>query len=416
MPTVECQLEYGASGRFSCELDSERLIAVHASPEPLADVRGSVSRALQEPCEFPAFERSVFPDDRLALVLDRYTPCAADVIAEVWSVLARRGVNPTDVTIVQPADFKGQPLADPRAKLPTAARHAVAWHVHDPTQHGGCAYLASTTSGERVYLSRQVVEADVVVSIGSLEYDSLLGYRGTNSALYPGLSNADAIRKAHGQGHDELTPDDPRPLRQLVDEIAWLLGTQFSIQVVPGAGHGIAAVIAGLAEPVLDRGKELLARSWRLDVGRRPELVIAAVDSDAAGHSWPQLAAALDLARQVVARDGRVVVLTELEEEPTDGIRLIKESRAPRDALQPIRAAAPPDLIAATQIAKALDWMNVYLVSRLDPQLVEDLFMIPLSGPDEVSRLIVGNESCAVIGGAQHAAVRHVVEPGARAS
>jgi hypothetical protein len=167
-------------------------------------------------------------------------------------------------------------------------------------------------------------------------------------------------------------------------------------------------VIAGLAEPVLDRGKELLARSWRLDVARRPELVIAAVDSDAAGHGWSQLAAALDMARQVVARDGRVVILTELSEEPTDGIRLIRDSRAPRDALQPIRAAAPPDLIAATQIAKALDWMNVYLVSRLDPQLVEDLFMIPLSGPEEVARLIVGNETCAVIAGAQHAAVRHV--------
>ena len=408
MPTLECQLAYGAHGRFSCELESERLVALHASPEPLPDVRGSVSHALRQPCDFPAFEQSVFPDDRLALVLDRYTPCAADVIAEVWSILARRGLKPSDVTIVQPADFKGRPLDDPRAKLPPAIRDEIEWHVHDPLRGGECAYLASTTSGERVYLSRQVVEADMVVSIGSLEYDSLLGYRGTNSALYPGLSNADAIRKAHGQGHDELTPDDPRPLRQMVDEIAWLLGTQFSIQVVPAARGGIAAVIAGLAEPVLDRGKELLAQSWRMDVARRPELVIAAVDSDAAGHGWSQVAAALDMARQVVARDGRVVVLTELEEEPSEGIRLIKESRAPRDALQPIRAAAPPDLLAATRIAKALDWMNVYLVSRLDPQLVEDLFMIPLSGPDEVARLIVGNESCAVIGGAQHAAVRHV--------
>jgi nickel-dependent lactate racemase len=403
-----CHLSYGTGGRFDCEIESDRLVAFHRAPAPLADLRASIAQALQQPCDFPAFEQSVFPDDRMVLVVDRHTPCAAEVIAEVWKVLARRGVQPGDVTIVQPADFRGLPLPDPRSRLPEEAREDVRWHVHDPTRSSECAYLASTTSGERVYLSRQVVDADVVISIGSLQYDSLLGYRGTHSALYPGLSNADSIRKAHGQGHDELTPDDSRPLRQLVDEVAWLLGTQFSIQVVPGAGGEVSAVLAGLAEPVLDRGKELLDRSWRMNVAQRPELVLVSVEADAAGHGWEQLAAALDIARQVVVRDGRAVVLTELAEQPSDGIRLIQEARAPRDALQPIRAASPPDLIAATRLAKALDWMNVYLLSNLDPQVVEDLCMIPLAGVDEVRRLIRGNESCAVIAGAQHVSVRHV--------
>ena len=44
----------------------------------------------------------------------------------------------------------------------------------------------------------------------------------------------------------------------------------------------------------------------------------------------------------------------------------------------------------------------VYLLSRLDPQLVEDLCMIPLETPGEAARLIEGDEPCAIIGGAQH--------------
>lgn len=405
---VACHLKYGASGRLDCQIDAARLVVVHESPPALTDVRGSIAAALESPRDFPAFEQTIFPDDRLVLVVDRHTPCAAELIAEIWKVLARRGVSPGDVTILQPADFKGDPLPDPRAELPQGAREAVPWRVHDPTDDSDCAYLATTTSGERVYLSRHVVDADVVISVGPLEYDCLLGYRGTHSALYPGLSNAEAIRKAHGQGHDELTPDDPRPLRQLVDEVAWLLGTQFTIQVVPGADGGVSAVVAGLAEPVLDRGKELLTRTWRVDVAQRPELVLVSVEADAAGHGWEQLSAALDIARQVVVRDGRAVVLTELASAPTDGILRIRESRTPRDALQPLRAASPPDLLAATRLAKALDWMNVYLLSGLDPQLVEDLFMIPLRGPEEVLRLIAGNETCAIIAGAQHVSVRHV--------
>ena len=148
--------------------------------------------------------------------------------------------------------------------------------------------------------------------------------------------------KRLGQGHDELTPDDPRPMRQVVDEIAWLLGVQFTVQVIPSAGAGIAEVIAGQADAVLDRGRRRLAECWRMDVPRRPELVIASVDADAAGHTWVQIAAALDAARRMVARDGRVLLLTELAELPSDGIRLIAECRAPRDALQPLRTAAPP--------------------------------------------------------------------------
>ena len=77
---------------------------------------------------------------------------------------------------------------------------------------------------------------------GMIAYDSLLGYRGTNSVFYPGLSNTEAIARTRGEGHSELGPDDERPLRQTIDEIAWLLGTQFSVQV-PGQNGAPATVL-----------------------------------------------------------------------------------------------------------------------------------------------------------------------------
>ncbi len=408
MSAPQRELRYGTSGRFICEIAEERIVAAHAAPDAVPDVRAAVAATLAAPVEFPSFAHAVFPDDHIVLAVDRDTPHAADVLAEVWAVCAQRSVLPGDVTILQPASFHGQPLADPRSALPADVRERIVWRVHDPTETRACAYLAATATGERVYLARALVDADVVVSIGPLTYDTLLGYRGTHSAFYPGLSSTDAIRRAHGQGHDELGPDDDRPLWQLVDEIAWLLGAQFSIQVIPGAGEDVAAVIAGLAEPVLRRGKQLLRKKWRLNVSARPELVIAAVDRDASGHGWEQVAAALDASRRIVARDGRIVLLSELDVEPGDGINLIRDSRAPRDALQPIRESAPPDLLAATHLAKALDWANVYLLSRLDPQLVEELFMVPLSTPREVERVIEGHESCAILAGAQHVSTRLV--------
>lgn len=404
MPVWE--LNYGLEGRFRFEMDSERVVAAHVAPDSLADPRHSVAEALAHPTEYPPLDQCVIPDDRIVLVLDRHTPCSAELIAEVWGALARRGVKPADVTILHPADFRGPSPSDPRTALDASVREEIRWVVHDSTVSSDCAYLATTAGGERVYLSRVAMDADVVIPIGPLSFDPVLGYRGTHSVLYPGLSDVDAMRKAVGQGHDELTPDDSRPLRQLIEEVAWLLGSQFAVQVIPASGTGISEVIAGQADAVFKRGRQRLTKTWRMDVPERPELVIAAVEADAAGHTWAQIARALDTARRIVARDGRVLLLTELAEQPSDGIRLISECRAPRDALQPLRTAAPPDLISATQLAHAIDWTNVYLLSKLDPQLVEDLFMIPLASVDEAQRLISGNEPCAIVGGAQHTSVR----------
>jgi hypothetical protein len=81
----------------------------------------------------------------------------------------------------------------------------------------------------------------------------------------------------------------------------------------------------------------------------------------------------------------------------------MRTCRSAKAALQPLRKQSPPDLIAASQIAAAADWASVYLLSRLPPQLVEELFMTPLENEREVMRLISTCDGCIVLAGAQHA-------------
>ena len=63
-------------------------------------------------------------------------------------------------------------------------------------------------------------------------------------------------------------------------------------------------------------------------------------------------------------------------------------------------------MLAATQIAKALDWAGVSLLSGLPGDLVEDLGMIPLEETEELQRLVESEDSIAVVQSAQHV---HVV-------
>lgn len=395
-------LNYGSEGRFSLEIDSRRVVASPTAPPPNPHFRDELALALDQPLDFPPLEQAVIPGDRVTIALDQYTPESQAIIAAVWERLQRRDVNAEDVVILQPKPQGDAPPADPRANLPADVRNRMQWKIHDPSAADCCMYLATTSSNERIYLAREVVDADFVLPIGSIAYDPIIGYRGAGSVFYPGLSNSETILRTQGQGHHELGPEDDRPLRQTIDEITWLLGVQFTVQVVPSTGGSAAGILAGATDSVFQSGKRQLEEGWFVELDTRPEIVVAAVDRDTQGHGWEQIGAALDTARHLVARGGRIIILSELNAELGRGLEIIRDSRNPGDVIRPLRDQRPADLIPATQIAGAVEWADVYFLSKLDSDLVEELFMIPLADEQEVTRAISGDASCIFLESAQH--------------
>lgn len=396
------RLNYGYGGRLECDIPPERILAARPAAHPCGALADAVRAAMEQPLEFPPLAQAFVPGDHVVIALDRHTPRAALLISELWSLLATRNVDPSSVLILQPAGLDGVHLTDPRSELPGDVRTQISWKVHDPTDPTQQAYLATTAKGERIYLARELVEADVSITVGQIAYDPVLGHRGTNSVFYPGLSSVEAMSRAHGIGHSELGPDDDRPLRQIIDEISWLLGNQISLQVIASGGNDVAEVIAGAGEAVYRRGKQLLADHWFVPVSQRAQIVVAAVDADAAGHGWNQIGAALATARNLVTKGGKVVLLSEMRAELDSGMQLLRDSRDARNALQPLRKSAPPDLLPATQLATAADWARLYFLSKMDADVVEELFMVPLENEREVARLLTGDATCILLGGAQH--------------
>ena len=117
-------LNYGQHGRFECAIPREQLIAFHAAPEPVADLRHALRQALEDPIEFPPLARAVVPGDHVVLALDRHTPQAATLIAAVYEIIAAQGVSPADILILQPTALAGPQVTDPRISLPEDVRAA----------------------------------------------------------------------------------------------------------------------------------------------------------------------------------------------------------------------------------------------------------------------------------------------------
>ncbi|QDU07307.1 lactate racemase domain-containing protein [Gimesia aquarii] len=401
--TVKVELNYGYTREFQCEIPTERLIWYQQAPPPLEDVPLKTQHVLNNPLELPPLDLAVIPGDKITIVVDRETPVVDEIINSVWDFFSDCGIEAADVTILQAQSGSlnlQQKLMD---SVNPELKQDAQWVIHEPESKEGLGYLGTSASGERIYLSKHLLEADFILPIELVSYDPLIGYAGGGSLLYPEFSSQEAVIKSRGQSHRELTPAESRPLRQLIDEVGWMLGLQYSLQVIPSAGQGASEIVFGGIEATFRKGKELLDQYWKLEPSYKAEVVVVAVECGPAGHAWTQLGRVLETARNLVSQDGRIVLLTEIDEPFGEGMQILSGCLEPLDAIKPLRDRQSNDLVTATQMALAADWALICLLSKAKTDDVEDLFIIPLEDEAEVRRLLQTDETISIIASAQHA-------------
>ena len=409
MPTTSRSLSYGVKGRFALEVPAGALAGTHFAPESLDEVAAAAAAAIAEPLDYPALREAVVPGDRVVIALQSNLPAAAAIVASVWEVLSDRGVRAEDVLILQAPRLDRRPEPDPRADLPEAAAEAISWRTHDALDESEIAYLASSSTGERVYLAKALVDADFVLPIGLVEYDPVLGYQGTSGGLYPALSNLDAIKRHGAVAHAELTPDQSRTARVVADEVGWLLGTQFCLQAIRGSDGGLSHVVAGLSESVLEEGKRLLRDGWRLELPDRVDLVLATVDAGPIGTGWDDVIDAAEAASRLVRRGGRIVLLTDLKAgrgSLSDAMAIIRESADLAEARTVLTQLKSVEQPAAMRLLTVLERVELFLLADLPDGLAEELFCNRIDDENEVRRLLTTADAIAILEGGQHVETR----------
>ena len=114
----------------------------------------------------------------------------------------------------------------------------------------------------------------------------------------------------------------------------------------------------------------------------------------------------MEAATSLVEEGGAIAVCSELASAPGPAIQRLAGSRSRSSAMRQIRKDRPEDTLPAAQLVQAVEQEHVYLLSRLEPSLVEELDMTPVEGDDELSRLARRFESCILLSGAPHVVVR----------
>lgn len=382
--------------QLELELAGEALLGSWPGPGGLApdDVATMVRDALEAPLDYPPVRQLVVPGDRLTLALDPALPAARTVLKPLLEILAESGVELSDMTLVVPPGR--------RSRHDLGLPPEVALAVHDPADSSRVAYLAATKEGRRIYLNRHLTDADVALPLGLLGCDPLLGYRGPWSVLFPGLSDAGtqaSLRRS--------LPDDPwnRPSpRAHLDEpleVSWLLGTQFHLGIVPGR-TGIAEVVGGLAESVRDRGIAAVERLWSFRSPEAADCVVVGIGGPGEPCGLDELVEGLVTGARLVNHGGRIVALSRAQGCPGPSLQRLMSLEDMKQAPAALKAHDDDaDSVAGRRLARVLSWADVYLLSGLDRQVVEDLSMVHLERPDEARRLVARSNSCIVVNRAE---------------
>ncbi|HBN77685.1 MAG TPA: hypothetical protein DD473_18115 [Planctomycetaceae bacterium] len=392
------QFTYGNDQTFSFELNESLVRWAQTGPATNSDISAAIQAALSDPLDYPPVHEAVVPGDRVAIVVDPETPSWPEIVCAIGSQLEKRGVEPGSLRISLNTEVESNNQAGV-SKVPYAIV------PHEQVMEGRAVYLASTAEGERIYLPEEIGEADYIISIGRFGFDDHWGYRGTHSIVFPAFATEEEKAKYLGKGHQELSPEDSRGVRQVIDEIGWLLGLQYCVQVIPSGSGELSHVLSGACDSVFQKSVSLLNDAWRSTIPTRAETVIVSIPHANEVDAWAATARACRVAEKLTTDDGRVIIMTDLQKFPEDLHRQFEASADAGQVLRALNRSPYPQARAVAALASLANRFKVYLRSNLEQDVVESLFCIPLADEEELRNALQGGESYALLQGGQFAYV-----------
>jgi nickel-dependent lactate racemase len=401
---MQSELKYGCNSALTLDLPSDVLVADCRAPGGMTveDLGRKVDAVLDAPMGFPPLAQATIPGDRVALVVDDGVPQINRILASIIEYLVSR-TDPSAILVLDSGMDDAAGEKELRRRISPASSDRVEVVRHDPRDRKGWAYVAASHDADPIYLNRSIVDADMVIPIGCFRPDLSAEYWGVGGAVFPRYAD-EAAKKRFRDPNDVPAQHNQDARNDEVNEVAWLLGVQCAVGVIPGAEGSVLDVLAGQVEEVTKRGRAICESAATCEVPRRANLVIATVDGGPSQQTWINLARVLEAASQVVTEDGAIAICSDLAATPGPAMRCLAESDSVEDTLRTINRQRAVDAIPAAWLLHVLQDHAVFLLSRLDENTVEDLGMAYMSDAEDLIRLSHRFNGCITLRGAQHLA------------
>jgi lactate racemase len=177
-------------------------------------------------------------------------------------------------------------------------------------------YLGTTSSGNRVSLSRELNEFDIKILTGFIEPHFFAGFSGGGKALMPGMASADTIKYNHSIAH--LSNEKARwgitygnPLWEEIMEIAEMTSGLFLLNITLNKEKKITNVFAGDLRAAHRAGCDFVKESAMVPVDKLYDIVITSNSGYPLDLNVYQTVKGMSAAAQVVKKGGSIIIASE---------------------------------------------------------------------------------------------------------
>ena len=267
---------------------------------------------------------------------------------------------------------------------------------HDSRNEGGLVEVGQTSQGRRIRLDRRVVDADLLLTVGSVCHHYFAGFGGGPKMIFPGVAGYSEIQANHSQVLESVGGEVRRhpscepgvlhgnPVADEIAEVADLRPPDMAVCLVPGRDGRPAWAGAGSWRTAFGAAVAT-ARSW-YEVGAESlKLVVTSAGGAPSDATLIQAHKAVDAGCRFLEAGGEILVVARIDSGAgsCEMAPFLDDPRPPaileRLARQWIQYGH-----TTLRLVEKTHRFRIHLYSEMDRELAGRLGFLPVESPEEV--------------------------------
>ena len=248
--------------------------------------------------------------------------------------------------------------------------------------------LGQLSNGMDLVINRTAAEADLLVTTGVVGLHYFAGYSGGRKSILPGIASRPVIEANHQMMSDPracLGNYRDNPVSDLMLEAAYRAGVDFILNVVTRSKYDIAFCAAGEVQQAWLAAVQFCEEMTTIPIAARADIVVASCGGYPKDINMYQAQKALDAAALAVKPEGTIILAAECREGLGEDVfqEWIDTATCRQDIIDRFHRRFQLGGHKAYAICRTAEQADIILVSSLDDDQVQRLFMTPADSLDQ---------------------------------
>jgi nickel-dependent lactate racemase len=378
-------------GDQSMLLETKDEVTEVVSPKHFHEDERAVARSLSNPNGAADLDSFLSGRKRILVVINDHTRPVVSAVLKHLPLMEKEVTTIVATGTHRPPDLRELERLLGGSEPPYGGKIA----VHDATDSKSLRPLGRTSRGTDVHLNSAVFDTDGIVAIGSVEPHYFAGFTGGRKFLLPALASFRSVEMNHSLALDErakLLTLAGNPIHEDFMEALHVFGRNediFSIQLVMNSKDEVSYASSGNIVSSFMDAVEQATRTYTCGIECKADIVVAVVN--------PPLDIDLYQAHKAIENvklalnDGGVLILVAKCKEGLGNRAFYDLLTSKQDIFQVVKQKYTFGGHKALKIAQLLQRAQIFGVTSLSPNMLEEISIIPYSNVeaalDEAKRI-----------------------------